>query len=173
MFKYISILVLIAATTTVLFFDRYSQPERDHRIMQPLLSDLRGIDKIELQTADEQISLTAQAGKWIIVADGFPADARRIMHFLDNLRNTVFSDLVAKNKDDFKQFGLDTPTALTLSAGSTKILELLSGDSRKGGGQYVSFKGDNRVYLLNQTLSAYTSSTYWELKPCLNLKLNK
>lgn len=168
LFKYI--LALLIATAAILFFDRHSQPERDQRLLQIVLTDISGIDKIELQSTDEQITLTAKAGEWLIEADNFLADARKLMRFLDKLQSTVFSDLVAKGKDNFAQFGLDNPTTLTISAGSAKVLELLSGNTRKGGGQYVSLKGEDRVYLLNQSLVTSTSSAYWELKTLLQLE---
>jgi len=173
-------LVLLALLTLV--YDKWRKGSGDQRVGDALFSADKITEATEIQIAkgqDQLVISKADDGSWRLTSgDGFPAAADKVVRFLDALTKTKYQSKLAAVGGSLDEYGLGKPTTLTIIGADkqAKLLVLGLGDTRAGGGQYVSLgggeaaKGNAEAYLVGQQLQADLDSEAWENKVLVDIK---
>lgn len=173
----ITTLCLAVGAIAVSLFDRSKNKDKDARLGQVLLNPNAGADAdaIEISKGETTVKLVRDpTNVWHLNdVNGFAADAQKIVRLLDDLGRARYSVMAATKAEKFSEFGLASPTKITVLAKEAKLLELGLGDNRTSGGIYVNPIGDARVYVVDPALMAAVDADQWELKTLLDIKKEK
>lgn len=166
--------VLVAGAAVVLVMDKAKEKKGDPRLGKPVVasSEIVGVDTVQVTKGELAVNLILDGDKiWHLSdAKGFPADVSRITRLLDDLTKANVQVLAASTQDAMNEFGFDAATKIVLKTGERELLSVNLANNREGGGQYVSFGGEYKVYLINQGLSVLPDSAAWEMKTLVNVK---
>lgn len=169
--------VLVAGAVAVLAFDKSKHRAPDPRLGKPLVAadTLTGVDTITIAKDPVTTKLVLDADKvWRIGDDkGFPADAARVTRLLDDLAQTEAQVLASSAKEAMNDFGFDTAVRVTLAGAGKELLAANLGANRERGGQYVSFGGEYKAYLISRSLSVLPDGDHWEMKTLVDIKADQ
>lgn len=158
----------------VVLLDRQKAKEKDARLGQVLLTPEAGAnaDLIEITKGDKVVKLVRDAGNvWHLgEASGFPADAQKVVRLIDDLGRARYSVLASSKAEKLGEFGLTSPTKLSITAKGGKSLDVSLGDNRTAGGIYVAPAGEGKAYVVDPAIVASSDVEHWELKVLVDVK---
>lgn len=169
--------ILVAGAVAVLGLDKSKQRAPDPRLGKPLVAadSVAGVDTITITKDPVTTKLILDADRvWRIGDDkGFPADATRVTRLLDDLAQTEAQVLASSVKEAMNDFGFDTAVRVTLTGAGKELLAANFGANRERGGQYVSFGGEYKAYLISRGLSVLPDGDQWEMKTLVDVKADQ
>lgn len=169
--------VLTAGAAAVLVLEKTKEKAPDPRLGKAIVEpkDVTAVDTIEISKEPSSVKLVLGSDKLWRLGDqnGFPADAAKITRLLDDLTRSHAQVLSSSAKESMNDFGFDAATKVSLKGSDKELLALNIGSSREKGGQYVSFGGEYKVYLINQNLSVLPDAGSWETKTLVNIKADQ
>jgi len=174
--------VLAVGAAVVMMTEHRGTKSEDSRLRQPLLTaeQFATVEKIAISQGERTIKIERTGeGHWQVApqVEGqtvFPADAKQIATLVDSLSRIKVQELLASKKTSWGGMGLDAPKVLTLTGKDKdqdkEILAANFGDTRKTGGQFVSFGTEEKAYLLAEAIQVNLDAAHWELKTLINIK---
>lgn len=166
--------VLVAGAAAVLMVDKANEKKEDPRLGEPVVasSDVVGVDTVFVTKGQSSVSLHLDDDKIWHISDtkGFPADVTKVTRMLDDVTKANVQVLASATQEAMNEFGFDAATKVVLKTGERELLSLNLANNRDGGGQYVSFGGEYKVYLINQGLNVLPDTAAWEMKTLVNIK---
>ena len=168
--------ILLAAAAALSLSEKVFKKE-DERLGKPILnlSAVIGLDAIKFGKGDKSLLvITDKDSVWRLGSEsGFPADASKISRLVDDLTRTDVQVLASSAKEPAKEFGVQDAVEVSLKKGGADILSIRLAGHRDGGGQFIAFGNDPRVYLISQNLDGAADESAWELKRLLNIAANQ
>ncbi|MEZ4743965.1 MAG: DUF4340 domain-containing protein [Bdellovibrionota bacterium] len=167
-------LVVIAIIAVVSKSINSSNKDADPMIGQTIMAqaDTTKISNIEIsRDNDHKVSLVMdEKHAWHLQTDNFPADAAKILQFIENLTSAKIVRKMGTNKEIYPSLGLDNATNVVIKAKDQELLHIKIGSQRKGGGAYISLNTNDNSYLLSKNLSVFADANDWELKVIANVE---
>jgi hypothetical protein len=169
--------ILVAGAVAVIAFDKSKQRAPDPRLGKPLVAadTLAGVDSITIVKDPVTTKLVLDPDKVWRIGDekGFPADAARVTRLLDDLAQTEAQVLASSAREAMNEYGFDTAVRVTLTGAGKELLVANLGANRERGGQYVSFGGEFKAYLISQSLTVLPDADHWEMKALVDIKADQ
>lgn len=111
-------------------------------------------------------------GRWLVASqDNFPADGGVLTRFFDNLTESRRERLVSSRDEDLQELGLDSGAArVALFARDEAVGEIVMGENRPSGGQFVAIDGKVPAWLMGRALHVPFEGAEWELKTLVDVK---
>ena len=168
--KTIGILFLILVGILGLIGGKFLWQKRNNDVSdQEYQQRLKGLDKkeivaIQLQKGDEKLDLATdeQTEQWMV--GGVIANAEQVSSLLNVIKKPTGLMIVAETKNKHNDFQITDEEATKLKITSNgnqtdvALVTLLLG-ANSGGGRYIRFEGDDRVYLVKGLSGEMISTT--------------
>jgi hypothetical protein len=164
------VMALVAIAAAVVLFDGYESSSRHPMAGQSLVkeSELAGLKKIEITRDTKKIEINRNTDNdWVVTEGGetFPADGAKIANFLDQMKLIQLSRVVSKDRATFPQMS----DVVSLKLIGQKNIEISLGQTRQGGGQFLSRDPFKEVLISNNELKVQTDFEEWELKTLVSI----
>ena len=122
------------------------------------------ITLIELKKGDQTLNIARGADNiWYLgeTSSGKPAAVNQVVQLLDDLTRARFDQVVGAEKDGVADYGLATPTLVSLTAKDQQVTQVNLGSARSGGGQYVLVPNDPSIYLTARLVQVNLDESSW------------
>lgn len=126
------------------------------------------ISLIEFKKGDQSLKLARGSDNiWYLgdAGSGKAAAASQVVRLLDDLSRARLDQVVGSEKDGVVDYGLGTPTVVSLSAKDQPVARINLGSARSGGGQYVSVPEDSSIYLTARMVQVDLNEGSWLAPP--------
>ena len=177
---YISTGILaVLAVITSLLNRPDSEPKRDPRVGESIVSAeiLREANQIEFSSGNKSVTFVNQPDnkKWVVEERiNMPADfsrlSRQIGHFLDG----KLQKLVSTNPERISTFGFESGDKVRfLDSSNGVIAELELGKEADGGRQFLRFSGEDKAFLITNSISLSVDPDSWLKKKLVEIPTNE
>jgi len=131
------------------------------------------ITKIIFEDENKKIELNKKNNLWYVKKNNFEfkADEERIKKTIDALMNLKKEEIVSKNKNKYKDFGIDK-RKITFYVDKNKFLVYI-GDNANYNNNFVHIDGDDSVFLAENLNDVFSNDEWRDLKIPLILNIDK
>jgi hypothetical protein len=139
-------------------------------LRQPVLPTAKSADisVIELKKGEQSLKFARGTDNiWYLgeASSGKAIAAGQVVHLLDDLTQARLDQAVGSDKDGVADYGLGTPTVVSLTAKDQQLIRVHLGSARSGGGQYVSIPDDPSIYLTARLVQVNLDEGSWLAPP--------
>ena len=177
---YISTGILAVLAVITFFLNRpESEPKQDPRVGESIVSTeiLRKANQIVFSSGDENVTFLNQPDDktWVVKERiNMPADfsrlSRQIGHFLEG----KLQKLVSTNPERISTFGFESGDKVRfLDDTSDVIAELELGKEADGGRQFLRFSGEDKAFLITNSISLTVDPDSWLKKKLVEIPTNE
>ncbi|HTJ78967.1 MAG TPA: DUF4340 domain-containing protein [Rariglobus sp.] len=146
----VGILAVLSGISLVLNKKNPPADEADPRVHQPLIASdtVNKAAAVRLTDKGKTVLLKKQGDSWIVVSyHDLPADFSKLARFVQDLANAKIDRFVTSNPKRIENLELkDTKVAL-LDASDHPLVEITIGKYAEGGGRFLCFNDEPKVYL--------------------------
>jgi hypothetical protein len=147
------VLVLFAALLAAVLLLRGKPVERGTVRLSLAALDTESVDHLLVAEGEKKVELKREGRAWKLAGDGALADSESVERALDGLKSVDTSEVVSTAADRHASFGVDggKGLAVTASAGSKKVADLVLGNPGDGGA-FVRAAGKDAVFMTGKPL---------------------
>ena len=145
-----------------------------------LEAQLNSVTKISVRKAgDIPVTIVWENDRWTVAEKaGYPADVGRLRQTLMSLANAKLVEAKTRNPDHYPKLGVqdidkaeaDVQRLDLLDKDGETVVQVLIGQTDKGGGSYVRKVGDEQSWLVSEQISMATKAADWLDKNLIQIK---
>lgn len=159
---------LVIAALATIFMDQKGDAPKDLKAGESLLSapDLAKAQELTLKQGETTLTLKkSEQGIWGIVEDDhFPADAEKVIRFLEKLPRLKVVRSLKADEPTLERLEIGPESPHLALKGEGLDFQLTLGKARDGGGKYLRLGEEPLAYLVGEALSLEVEAKNWQYK---------
>jgi len=177
---YISTGVLAVLAVITYFINKPSpEPKQDPRVGEAIVSQevLRSANQIEFSSDGETVTIAnrVEDKQWTVKErSSMPVDFSRLSSQIGNFLDGKLQKLVSTNPERIATFGFDSGESVRFfDADGASLAEIELGKDAEGGRQFLRFKGEEKAFLITNSISLTIDPDSWLNKKLVELVTNE
>ena len=162
--EYLILFILIVALSLYLVLH---QRDRTHYKLPEIPAvPISEITRIQIHKPDGTIPLEKKEGKWVVVPEGYPADADKVQAMLDAIETLTLTALISESKS-YARYDLQEEKKIAVKAWTGESLRREFDVGKVAPSfrhTFVKIAGDDRVYHARENLRATFDQTVEDLR---------